>query len=163
MKKLILIEIFPAEIAVDRSSLLVPDTLSGLGLAVELPFRHDHFCLVSIGAGIQRRDGIGVVFQQVEDGESIFDLCLFFCKFSSQHFLVVLGIGQASHIAQKGEQDIVNADLKAWFKLGGIGIGSVCILRLKNRTEQVAKKPCGSFVGKLLPEKEQHIAVLFLV
>ena len=157
------IEIFPAEIAVDRSSLLVPDTLSGLGLAVELPFRHDHFCLVSIGAGIQRRDGIGVVFQQVEDGERIFDLCLFFCKFSSQHFFIMLGIGQASHIAQKREQDIVNADLKAWFKLGGIGIGSVCILRLKNRTEQVAKKPCGSFVGKLLPEKEQHIAVLFLV
>ena len=74
------IEIFPAEIAVDCSSLLVSDTLSGLGLAVELPFRHDHFCLVSIGAGIQRRDGIGVVFQQVEDGERIFDLCLFFCQ-----------------------------------------------------------------------------------
>ena len=75
----------------------------------------------------------------------------------------MLGIGQASHIAQKGKQDIVNADLKAWFKFGRIGIGSVCILRLKNRTEQVAKKPCGSFVGKLLTEKEQHIAVLFLV
>ena len=30
-------------------------------------------------------------------------------------------------------------------------------------TQQVAKKSCGSLVGKLLPEKEQHIAVLFLV
>ena len=97
------IEIFPAEIAVDCSSLFVPDTLCGLCLAVELPFRHDHFCLVSIGAGIQRRDGIGVVFQQVEDGERVCDLCLFFCKFSSQHFLIVLGIGQASHIAQRGD------------------------------------------------------------
>ena len=37
--------------------------------------------------------------------------------------------------SSKRQTGHVNADLKAWFKLGGIGIGSVCILRLKNRTE----------------------------
>ena len=93
IKRTTVIEVFPIEIAIYCSSLLVTNILFRLSFAIEFPFCHNHSCFISIATGFQRCNRVGAIFQQIDNWKRIRHFCLFFCKLFSQLFLVVFGVG----------------------------------------------------------------------